>query len=189
MSDAALLSAVKELRHALGDDGTHQRCVQTLRGSGYQFIAPVEERSNVSASAVRSLALLPLADLSGDAGFGHLARGMTEALVGELVALESLRILSHKSAATLAASEKSLPELGAELGIEFALTGSVTCSRGRIRLCVQLLDVRDDCHIWAEHYDRDLEDVLSLESDLARDVAEEVEARLGDTERGVCPSG
>jgi DNA-binding response OmpR family regulator/TolB-like protein len=178
VSDAALASALKELRQALGDDAAHQRFVRTLRGFGYQFIAPVCERPAIRPVRVRSLALLPLACLSTDPKAGHLAVGMNEALIRELVTIESLRLVSRESAAKFLSSEKSLPELARELGVDFVLCGSVARSGECTRVSVQLLDAHEDRHTWAGHYDRASDDLLSIESDLARAVARQIRVLL-----------
>jgi DNA-binding response OmpR family regulator/TolB-like protein len=178
VSDAALASALKELRHALGDDAAHQRFVRTLRGFGYQFIAPVCERPAIRPVRVRSLALLPLTCLGADPKAGHLSVGMTEALIAELVTIESLRLVSRESAAQFASSEKPLSELARELSVDFVLCGSVARVGGSTRVSVQLLDAREDRHTWAGQYDRASDDVLSIESDVARTVARQLRMLL-----------
>lgn len=180
VSDAALSSALKDLRHALGDDAAHQRFIRTLRGFGYQFVAPVAESGSADATRVRSLAVLPFDNLSTDPKVGHLAIGVTESLIGELVGVKTLRLVSSDSAAQFLTSSESLPELARQQGVDFVLRGSVAQAGNRTRVAVRLLDAHGDRYAWAGHYEWTSDDIFVLQSDLARTVARQLCVELAD---------
>lgn len=133
---------------------------------------------------VRSLAVLPLRNLSGDPAQQYLADGMTEALIGELAHMHNLRVISHTSVMRFRNSQMTAPEIGRTLHVDALVEGSVMREGNRIRVTAQLIRAGTDAHFWSETYDREFRDVLALESDVARSVADEVEVTVsGDEER------
>ena len=127
---------------------------------------------------IRSIAVLPLENLTGDSGQEYFVEGMTEALIMGLARIGSLRVTSRTTMLQYTATRLSLPEIAEELGVEALIEGSILRDGSRVRISVQLIDARDDQHLWAEQFDRDLSDVLSLQSEVARNVARRVQARL-----------
>ena len=127
---------------------------------------------------VRSLAVLPLENLSGDASQEYFADGMTEALITDLAKLGELRVMSRSSVTKYKGARPSLPEVGRELKVDALLTGSVVRSGERVRIAVQLVHAATDRNLWADSYERDLRDVLTLQREVARDVAGEVRINL-----------
>ena len=127
---------------------------------------------------IRSLAVLPLENLSGDPEQEYFADGMTEALIGELAKIGSLRVVSRTSVMRFKGARQPLPQIAEQLGVQGVLEGTVIHEGGRVRVTVQLIDARDDAHVWADHYDRDLGGVLALQSEVAKAVATEVRAEL-----------
>jgi TolB-like protein/DNA-binding winged helix-turn-helix (wHTH) protein/Tfp pilus assembly protein PilF len=132
---------------------------------------------------IGSLAVLPFANLSGDPGQEYLADGMTDTLTAELSQIGSLRVTSRTSAMQYKLSKKPLPQIARELGVDGAIEGSVVRSGGRLRITVQLIDARSDAHIWARSYERDLRDVLAIQSDIALAIARGLHAELTPGER------
>lgn len=132
---------------------------------------------------IRSVAVLPLENLSGDPAQDYFAEGMTEALINKLAQIRALKVISRTSAMRYKGSQKSLPEIARELNVDAALEGSVRRSGGRVRVTVQLIHAATDTHLWARDYERDLADVLRLESEVARVVADEIRIQVTPDER------
>jgi TolB-like protein/DNA-binding winged helix-turn-helix (wHTH) protein/Tfp pilus assembly protein PilF len=131
---------------------------------------------------LRSLAVLPLANLTGDAAQEYFSDGMTDALITNLATLPDLRVISRQSIMRYKGSAKPLPEIARELGVEGVVEGSVVRSGGRVRITAQLIHGATDRHLWAHSYERPLEDVLALQAEVARAIAEEVRATVGAKE-------
>jgi len=146
------------------------------------------------SAPIRSIAVLPLENLTGDPGQQYFSDGMTDALITNLAQIGSLRVISRTSTMHYRDSGKTLPEIARELGVDAVVEGSVSRSGNRVRIDAQLIQAPTDRHLWARSYERDIQDVLALQSELARTIASEVqiqltpkeEARLG-TSRPVNP--
>jgi TolB-like protein/DNA-binding winged helix-turn-helix (wHTH) protein/Tfp pilus assembly protein PilF len=131
----------------------------------------------------RSIAVLPLENLSGDPSQEYFADGITDAVITQLAKLRALRVISRTSIMQYKNTHKPLPEIASALNVDAVVEGSVSRSSNRVRVTVQLLDARADRHLWAEEYDRDVRDVLSLQSELAHDVAEQIRASMSSDEQ------
>jgi TolB-like protein/Tfp pilus assembly protein PilF/DNA-binding winged helix-turn-helix (wHTH) protein len=124
--------------------------------------------------AITSLAVLPLKNLSGDPAQEYLADGITEELIGRLSGIRDLRVLSRTSVMRLKGTKLTAPEIARALQADALVEGSVTREGDRIRVHAQLIRGATDEHFWSETYDREIGDVLSLESDVAQSIAEKV---------------
>ena len=131
-----------------------------------------------SKKKVRSIAVLPLENLSGDPSQEYFADGMTEALIADLTKIEGLRVISRTSAMRYKGARRPLPEIAAELDVDAVVEGSVIRAGDRVRITAQLIHAASDTHLWADSYDRDLRDVLSLQSEAARAIAQEIRIKL-----------
>src|SRR5215470_10262007 len=127
---------------------------------------------------VRSLAVLPLENLSGDAGQEYFADGMTDELITQLAQLGKVRVISRTSIMQYKGVRRPLRQIGKELGVDAVLEGSVVRSGQRVRITAQLIDAASDQHLWAETYDRDAGDVLTLQGEMANAIAQEVRAKI-----------
>jgi TolB-like protein/DNA-binding winged helix-turn-helix (wHTH) protein/Flp pilus assembly protein TadD len=127
---------------------------------------------------IRSIAVLPLQNLSGDASQDFLADGMTEELITELSRIEPLRVISHTSVMDYKGTKKHLPQIAQELNVDAILEGSVIREKDNVRVTVQLLDGPADRHLWSEAYERPLNGVLNLQRDVAKAVASEIRVKL-----------
>jgi serine/threonine protein kinase/tetratricopeptide (TPR) repeat protein len=156
-----------------------------LIGIGVFAIRPLRERllAGAPAAPIRSIAVLPLDNFSKDPDQEYFADGMTEELITDLSQIGSLRVISRTSAMTYKGTKKRVPEIGRELGVDAVLEGSVQKSGGRVRITAQLVRAATDQHLWAKSYERDLRDVLALQTEVARAVAGEIRATLTPTER------
>ena len=139
--------------------------------------------ADAAAPKIKSLAVLPLKNLSGDSSQEYLADGITEALIGRLAAIHDLRVVSRTSVMRFKETQPSLPEIGKALGVDAIVEGSVIREGSRIRVHAQLIRSATDDHFWSESYDRELGDVLSLESDVAQAIAAKVEVTVTGQER------
>jgi serine/threonine protein kinase/tetratricopeptide (TPR) repeat protein len=136
-----------------------------------------EGRPALSAPApITSLAVLPLDNFTGDPAQEYFADGMTEAVIAELSKFGSLKVISRRSVMPFKKSTQSLPEIARQLGVEGVIEGSVSRAGGRVRVTAQLIRAVSDEHLWAETFDRDETDVLSLHSEIARAIAAQVRA-------------
>jgi TolB-like protein/Tfp pilus assembly protein PilF len=123
---------------------------------------------------VRSLVVLPLENLSGQESEEFFADGMTEALIADLVKAGGIRVISRTSAMAYKGVRKPLPLIAQELNVDAVVEGSVLRSGDRVRITAQLIQARTDLHLWAESYEREIHDVLSLQSEVAQAIAEEI---------------
>jgi TolB-like protein/tetratricopeptide (TPR) repeat protein len=131
------------------------------------------------APLVRGLAVLPLRNIGGDPGQDFFAEGMTSALITELAKVERLKVISQTSVMRYRAGiDRSLPQIAAELGVDTVLEGSVLRVGDQVRISVDLVHAATDRHLWAESYERPLQDVLALQRDIARAVVARVESRM-----------
>lgn len=135
------------------------------------------------AASIRSIAVLPLQNLSGDPNQEYLADGMTEELITDLAQIGSLKVISRTSTKRYRNTSKSLPEIARELNVEGIVEGSVQQSGGRVRITTQLVHGPSDSHIWARSYERDLQNVLALEQDVAHAIVEEIRATITPREK------
>ncbi len=133
---------------------------------------------------IRSIAVLPLENLSGDPEQEYFAEGMTDELITDLAQLPYLQVISRTSVMHYKNTKKTLPEIARELNVDAVLEGTVERSNNYVRIRVQLIRAGDDRHLWAASYDRELRDVLILESQAAQDIASEVRINLTSTEQG-----
>jgi TolB-like protein/DNA-binding winged helix-turn-helix (wHTH) protein len=132
------------------------------------------QTDGASAQPIRSLAVLPLQNLSGDPEQQYFSDGMTEELITELAKLSGLRVISHTSVERYKNTKKALPDIAQELGVDAIVEGAVLRSNNRVRITAQLIDARSDQHRWAEGYENDLRDVLLLQHEVALRIATQV---------------
>jgi TolB-like protein/DNA-binding winged helix-turn-helix (wHTH) protein len=134
--------------------------------------------SAIRSTGIHSLAVLPLKNLSGDPNQEYLADGMTEALVGRLANIHNLRVISRTSVMQFKDTHLSVPQIAGTLGVDLLVEGSLIRDGNRIRVTAQLIRGATDDHFWSETYDRELRDVLALESEVAQSIATKVEVTV-----------
>ena len=229
-------TALKKLRHALGDSADSPIFIETVPRRGYRFIgslraangvSPTEEsirtavepamlrprhrRASLTAvglilagiavfgldiaslrsrlllklypPTIHSLAVLPLQNLSNDPNQEYFSDGMTDALTTDLSQISALRVISRTSAMRYKKTDKSLPQIGRELGVDAVVEGTVQRSGDRVRITAQLIQTNSDNHIWARSYERRVEDILSLQGDIARTIAQEISVEMKPQEK------
>jgi TolB-like protein/DNA-binding winged helix-turn-helix (wHTH) protein len=131
-----------------------------------------------AAPQIRSLAVLPLQNLSGDPAQEYFSDGMTDALITDLAQIGSLKVISRTSSMQYKQTKKSLPDIARELNVDGIVEGTVQRSGDRVRITAQLIHAPADKHLWANSYERDIHDVFALERDLTQEIAREIQAQL-----------
>jgi TolB-like protein/DNA-binding winged helix-turn-helix (wHTH) protein/Tfp pilus assembly protein PilF len=136
-----------------------------------------------SNPTIRSLAVLPFANLSGGPAQEYFSDGMTDALITDLAQLGSVKVISRTSVMHYKKTEKSLPEVARELNVDGIVEGTVQRSGDRVRITAQLIHGPSDRHVWARSYERDLRDVLLLQEELGRAIAGEINIKVGQRQQ------
>jgi TolB-like protein/DNA-binding winged helix-turn-helix (wHTH) protein len=132
----------------------------------------------VAAAPIRSIAVLPLQNLSGDPSQEYFADGMTEELITEISRLNDLKVISRTSVMRYKNTHKSLPEIARELNVEAVVEGSVLRSGDRVRITAQLISARTDANLWGESYDRSLQDSLAVQEAVATAIAGKIKTTM-----------
>lgn len=145
---------------------------------GFQKKSPGES----ALQKIESLAVLPLGNLSGDPKQQYFADGMTEELIAKLARIASLRVISRTSVMEYKDVRKPLPEIAKELNVDAIVEGSVLQVGNRVRITAQLIHAATDRHLWADSYERDLQDILTLQNEVASAIAREVQVKLAPAE-------
>lgn len=139
-------------------------------------------RENSHAS-VRSIAVLPLKNLSSDPEQEFLAEGLTDELITRLASLQGLKVISRTSSMQYEDSKKPLPQIAKELNVDAVVEGSVLRSGGRVRITAELIHAKDDHHIWAQSYERDQRDIFAVQSEVTSAIAESIQLRIAPETR------
>ena len=130
----------------------------------------------------RRIAVLPMSNMSGESD-EYFSDGMTEEIISTISTISGLHVISRTSAMKYKNTNKSIPEIGRELNVGSILEGSVRRARNKVRITVQLISVKTDEHVWSQSYDRDLEDIFAIQSDIAKQVSEALKVRLPAIEK------
>jgi TolB-like protein/Flp pilus assembly protein TadD len=178
--DHGINNAITRLREGLGDTAETPRFIETIPRRGYRFIGSV---GSSPARRIESLAVLPLENLSQDPEQEYFADGLTEALITNLAKINALQLVSRTSAMHYKGVHRPLREIARELQVDGVVEGTVMRSGPRVRISAQLINAHTDAHVWAESYDRDLRDVLELQSEVARAIAREVQVKVTPQEQ------
>jgi len=194
--DNGLNNAVNKVRRLLGDSPAAPKYVETVGRRGYRFIGAVETPVQVAlpsihlpvskstsqsgwapaVAVVSSLAVLPLVNLSHDAEQEYFSDGMTDALISQIARIRALRVISRHSSMRYKGSRAATARIARELGVDALIEGTVLRAGARVRVTVQLVHAATDSLLWSAEWDRALEDLLLVQSEIARAVAQEVRA-------------
>jgi TolB-like protein/DNA-binding winged helix-turn-helix (wHTH) protein/Tfp pilus assembly protein PilF len=136
-----------------------------------------------SSAGIRSIAVLPLDNLSGDASQDYFSDGMTDELITDLAKIKALRVISRTSVMRYKGTHTPLPEIARTLNVDAIVEGSVLRSGEQVRITAQLIKVPADKHLWAESYEGNLSDTLALQNEVARAVAEQIQIEVTSQER------
>jgi TolB-like protein/DNA-binding winged helix-turn-helix (wHTH) protein/Flp pilus assembly protein TadD len=139
-------------------------------------------------AAIRSLAVLPLENLSGDAAQNYFSDGMTDELITDLAQISALRVISRTSVMVYKGAHKSLPQIARELHVDAVVEGTVLRAGDQVRITAQLIDASTDKHIWSQSYEGELRDTLALQDRVARAIAEQIQINLTPREQAALKS-
>lgn len=160
---------------------TRERLLALLQPS----IEPARTTS-LTTNSSRSIAVLPLENLSGDREQDYFVEGMTDELTTDLAQFQGLRVISRTSAMHYKGINKTAQQIGKELGVDTLIEGTVERVGERVRIRAQLIDCLTDRHLWAKSYDREFKDVLALQTEIARDIVEQTQGNVSP--RSIRPS-
>ena len=174
VEDGTLTSHISLLRKTLGDG-----FIETIPKRGYRFVGAIEARAPTAEDRLL-LAVLPFQNLGGSRKDDSFADGLTEELITQLGRLNAARlgVIARTSSMAYKSTDKTIERIGRELAVSYVLEGSARRAGGRVRIAAQLIQVSDQTHVWAESYEGSLEDILALQSSVARAVAKQIESRL-----------
>ncbi|HSE49218.1 MAG TPA: winged helix-turn-helix domain-containing protein, partial [Terriglobales bacterium] len=142
-----------------------------------------QRRVEQAPGQIRSLAVLPLKNLSSDPEQEYFSDGLTDEFITHLATLQGLRVISRTSVMQYKGSTKPLPQIARELNVDAIVEGAVLRSGNRVRITAQLIAASDDRHLWAASYDRDQRDILTLQNEVAREVADNIQLTLAAADR------
>jgi TolB-like protein/DNA-binding winged helix-turn-helix (wHTH) protein/Flp pilus assembly protein TadD len=137
---------------------------------------------------IRSLAVLPLENLSGDASQNYFSDGMTDELITDLAQISALRVISRTSVMVYKGARKPLPEIARELNVDAVVEGTVLRAGDQVRITAQLIDASTDKHIWSQSYQGELRDTLALQDRVARSIAEQIKINVTPQEQAALKS-
>jgi TolB-like protein len=198
VSDAALTSRIYAARKAVGDTGRDQKLIRTVSRKGLRFIgalnapanddarialvAPPAEKSDLRRAAAISerpvIAVLPFNNMSDDPGQEFFSDGISEDLITALSKLRWFFVIARNSSFIYKGKSVHLKQVGEELGAGYVVEGSVRKSGDRVRITVQLNDVANGSHVWAERYDRDAADVFAVQDEITEAIVAAMEPQL-----------
>jgi TolB-like protein len=195
VSESALATCINAARSALADSGEEQRLIKTLPRKGIRFVGVVQEGSEQTAEAAPtttgaplslpdkpSIAVLPFQNISSDPEQEYFADGMVEDIISGLSRIRWLFVIARNSSFVYKGSPVDVKRVGRELGVRYVLEGSVRKAADRVRITAQLIEAESGSHIWAERYDRRLDDVFTLQDELTMSVVGAIEPSLRKAE-------
>jgi TolB-like protein len=183
-TDNSINTAVRKIRHALGDNSGSPEYIETIPGKGYRFKVRTSPSTDTSAAQIAAprmmLAVLPFENLSGDSSQEYFSDGLTEETIARLGQLSpsSLGVIARTSSMAYKQTNKSVTQIARELGVDYVLEGSVRREADRVRVTAQLIRAQDQTHLWAESYDRRMPGILDIHSEAAAAIVAEIKLKL-----------
>lgn len=184
-ADSGINAAVRKIRSALNDDRAKPRFLETVVGKGYRIIAPITliGAPGIEMTSLRSLVVLPLQNLSGTSEHDYIADGITDAITTSLAQVSALRVISRTSAVHYRGAHKPTPQIARELNVDAVVEGSVLLFGRGVQINVQLIDARRDRHLWAKSFDGRLSDLITMQNQVAHQVAIHIQGRLSPADQ------
>ena len=187
VTDAALGARLKDARKVVKDSGSKQEVIKTFHGRGYQFIAELSELTTSKSSNSNgktgpkagtfllpdnpSIAILPFANMSGDPDQEYFCDGIVEDIITELSHFKDLSVISRHSSFAFRGDGIDIVEVEKKLNVHYVLEGSIRKSGNRVRVTAQLIDARTGTHVWANRFDRELEDIFAVQDEIVRTIS------------------
>ncbi len=180
VEENTLSRTISTLRHLLGESVGENRFIATASGVGYRFLPPVKTVGPgpvQSTATAYAIAVLPFENLSADDPQKYFASGLAEELIMHLSAISGLKVIAKTS--SFALEGEPLRTVRASLAVSHVIAGAVRQSGARVRINLQLIDANTEQYVWSGQYDRMLDDILAVQEDIARAVAQALRATLG----------
>ena len=189
-TDNSINTAIRKIRNSLGDAAGNPQYVETVLGRGYRFkghavIASKVESVQVAERSRVMLAVLPFENLSGDPGQDYFSDGLSEETIMRLgqMSPRQMGVIARTSSMAYKQTDKSVAQIGRELGVDYVLEGSVRRDGAQVRITAQLIRVQDQTHLWAEKYDRQLPGILDIHGEIGAAIADQVKLELMSEDR------
>jgi adenylate cyclase len=198
VTDESLTRCVSEVRRAIGDDA--QQMIKTVSRRGYLFDSTLAREDaeharnadstlpsqqsgaplapQLSAAHRPSIAVLPFANMSGDPEQEYFSDGITEDIITDLSKISGLFVLARNTAFTYKGRAVNVQQASADLKVKFILEGSVRKAGSRVRVTAQLIDGSEGGHLWADRYDRDLDDIFAIQDEITRTIVDQLKVKL-----------
>ena len=191
VSDGTLNTRINSVRRAVGDDGKRQAVIKTFPRRGFRFVAEVTEKKESDLQPVQSalptgkpsIAVLPFSNLSGDSAQEHFSDGITDDIITALSRVRGFFVIARNSSFYYKGQSPDVRTIATELGVRYVLEGSVRTAGGRVRITAQLVDGESGNHVWAESYDREIEDIFAVQDEITQTVVGSIEPELEKAER------
>jgi TolB-like protein/Flp pilus assembly protein TadD len=185
-TDNSINTAIRKIRRALGEDPEKPQYIETVLGKGYRFKGGTDAVTRMTSPQVDAerprimLAVLPFENLSGDPDQEYFSDGLTEETIMRLGKMSPHRmgVIARTSSMAYKRADKSVLQIGQELGVDYVLEGSVRREADRVRVTAQLIRVRDQIHVWAENFDRPPQSILDIHSEVGAAIAAQVKLEL-----------
>jgi TolB-like protein len=189
VSDAAITSAVNLARRAVDDDGKTQAVIKTFPRRGFRFVAAIAEDSNVvgapapvSSVDKPSIAVLPFENLSADPEQEYFSDGVAEDIISALSHMRQFFVVARNSSFFYKGQSPDIRKVAEELGARYVLEGSIRKAGNKVRISAQLIDGETGNHLWAQKYDRELEDIFAVQDEITLSVVGAIEPELTRSE-------
>jgi TolB-like protein/Flp pilus assembly protein TadD len=196
-SENSINTAMNKIRRALNDDADAPRFVVTVAGKGYRFIEPISLRSPTPSVDIYhasgtplplpdkpSIAVLPFTNMSSDRDQEYFSDGITDDLITALSRLPGVFVIARSSTFTYKGKAAKVQDIGRELGVAYVLEGSVRKSENKLRVTAQLVETAGGNHLWAERYDRPLQDIFALQDEVVQKIVTTLKLQLTLEQRG-----
>lgn len=197
VSDTTLSGHIKSVRKVLGDSGQNQTMIKTVHGRGYQFLPPVTKEEGTSSHTVGEpgvveekdtsnkgplIAVLPFLNRSSDPEQKYFAEGMSEDIITELSRFSDIQVVSRHSSFQLSAEAPALEQFCAQQNVSYWVEGSVRRSSERVRISVQLVDAATNNALWAEKYDKSIEEVFDIQDEIVETIVSTLSGQIQKVE-------
>jgi TolB-like protein len=188
VSESTIASRINAVRRLIGDDGKQQRLIRTIIGKGIRFVGNAREQEETVQSASPSvvprlsMVVLPFANLSDEAGLEYVAEAITDDLTIDLSRISGGFVIARNTASTFKGKPVDVKRIGRDLGVRYAVEGSIRPANDLLRLNVQLIDAESGAHVWADRFDADRTHLAKPQSEITGRLARAINFKIVEAE-------